>query len=226
MGYKVPDVFSYIDEETELNRYRPSNLKNEIAKNGNVDVNYKIPFDETTTLTVDQSFFYTLLNRPVDEQKNTDGTETLVNKDKPVENYGTQTYVRLMVDELEFYLSYVYTRARKKYDTVRPSFLATPEHNAALMIALDLEDGWRTGLDMSYYGTQIIENNAKTPAYIFTAAMLAKQINKFTIVLNCENIFNYRQKDYMTITGTMPVFKTLWAPVEGRVANISVNYEI
>ncbi len=225
VGYRVPDVFSYIDEETELGFYRESIVKTERAGNVNFDVNYTIPFDKTTSLTFDQSFFYTQLNKPVEKQL-VGGIEKLVNMDKPVESYGAQSYARLVVDELEFYLSYVYTQAAKKYDAVNPSFLATPEHNAAMVIMLDIEDGWRLGIESSYYGKQLIDNNEKSPAYVFAAVMLAKDLGNFTFVLNCENIFDYRQKDYMTLVGTTPVFKTLWAPIDGRVANVSVNYRI
>ncbi len=225
LGYKVPDAFSYIDEETELGIYKESVLKAERAGNVNFDVNYSIPFDKTTTLTLDQSFFYTQLNQPIEKQV-AGGTETLVNMNKPVESYGAQTYARLVVDELEFYLSYVYTHATKKYDSLNPTFLATPEHNAAVMVMLDLEDGWRLGVESSYYGRQLIENNEKSPAYVFAAVMMAKDLGNFTFVLNCENVFDYRQKDYMTLVGTTPVFKALWAPIDGRVANLSVNYHI
>jgi outer membrane receptor for ferrienterochelin and colicins len=225
LGYKTPDVFSYIDEETELKKYRESNVSAEIAKNVNLDFNYTIPYDKVTSITFDQSFFYTRLSKPVEKQA-VGAYETLVNMDKPVESYGAQTYARLAIDEYEIYLSYVYTHAVKKYDSINPSFLATPEHNAAVMVMLDLEAGWRLGLESSFYGRQIIENNAKTPSYVFMAVMLAKEIGCFTFVLNCENLFDYRQKDYMTLVGTTPVFKTLWAPIDGRVVNLSVNVKI
>lgn len=225
LGYKSPDVFSYMDEETDLKRYRESDLSAEIAKNVNLDFNYTIPCDKVTSITFDQSFFYTLLSKPVEKQA-LGINETLMNMDKPIESYGAQTYARLAIDEYEFYLSYVYTHAIKKYDSVNPKFWATPEHNAAAMLMLDLEDGWRLGIESSYYGRQIIENNAKTPSYVFMALMLAKEIGYFTFVLNCENLFDYRQKDYMTLSGTTPVFKTLWAPIDGRVVNLSVNVKI
>jgi outer membrane cobalamin receptor len=226
IGYKVPDVFSYINEETDLKMYRESNIEAEIAKNINLDLNYTLPIDKVTSLTFDQSFFYTILSRPVDKQSNTDNSEILVNKDKPIVSYGAQTYIRFAIDEYELYLSYVYTHVEKLYDSVSPSFFATPQHAAAAMLMFDLEDGWRWGLDISFYGHQLIEHDEKTPSYLFAATMIAKQLGNFTFVLNCENIFDYRQIDYMTLTGTTPIFKTQWAPIEGRVVNFSVNYRI
>ena len=225
-GYKTPELFSYINEEQDLQRVKLFNVRSELSKNINFDINYNIPVAQLSTLTLDQSFFYTILDHPIVSTVDTQNQIILFNADKPVETYGLQTYARLVVDELEFYLSYVFTHATKKYDDKNPVFLATPKHNVACIMMFDLEDGWRTGIDASYIGSQYIENNEKTPAYVFMAAMIAKKIDNFTIVLNCENVFNYRQKNYIAGNSIIPEFKTLWAPIDGRVLNISLNYKI
>ena len=225
-GYKIPDLFSYIDEERDLDKITSYSVKPELSKNVNFDVNYNIPIDKAIALTVDQSFFYTQLNHPVTEKTDAYGKIYLHNEDRPVETFGAQTYSRLVIDEIEFYLSYVYTHATKKYDSQNSLFYATPKHNAACIMLFDLEDGWRTGTDVSYIGNQIIENNEKTPAYVFMAIMLSKKIGSVTLVLNCENVFDYRQKNYVIPTSGIPEFKTLWAPIDGRVFNLSLNYKI
>ncbi len=49
-----------------------------------------------------------------------------------------------------------------------------------------------------------------------------------SIVLNCENLLDYRQSKVENIfNGTMtnPVFKPLWAPIDGRVINLAVKWK-
>ena len=227
MGYKLPDIFSFINEESELDWFRQLKIAPERAENINLDANYTFLYDKVTSLTLDQTFFYTRLNNPVAEYNNSFNV-FLVNENMPVESYGAQTYTRLTIDEYEIYLSYVYTHIRKKYDANNPSFLATPQHTLAAMFMFDLEGGWRWGLDISYYGHQLIEYSETTPAYVFMASMIAKQIGDFTIVVNCENLFDYRQRDFMTLAkdGKTPVYKTLWAPIEGRVFNLAIKYKL
>jgi hypothetical protein len=51
-------------------------------------------------------------------------------------------------------------------------------------------------------------------------------IKKLSLVLNCENFFDYRQTRKENIVyGNIsnPSFKQLWAPVDGRVINLSAR---
>jgi hypothetical protein len=45
-------------------------------------------------------------------------------------------------------------------------------------------------------------------------------------VLNCENILDFRQKDFMIPPIAAPTVKTIWAPIDGRVINFSVNFKL
>jgi iron complex outermembrane receptor protein/outer membrane receptor for ferrienterochelin and colicins len=57
--------------------------------------------------------------------------------------------------------------------------------------------------------------------------MIERKFGKiWTLVVNGENLFDYRQTRYEQIyTGTItnPVFKPLWAPIDGRVINLSLR---
>jgi len=83
-----------------------------------------------------------------------------------------------------------------------------------------LEDKWRFGLEGSYTGKQYRDNETRTPGYLFAAAMIQRNFGKYlSLVLNCENLFDYRQSNHealFTDSITDPVFKPLWAPIDGR----------
>jgi iron complex outermembrane receptor protein/outer membrane receptor for ferrienterochelin and colicins len=57
--------------------------------------------------------------------------------------------------------------------------------------------------------------------------MTQYKIKQFTFVFNVENLFDFKQSDYGKIySGTIanPTFKKLWAPIDGRVFNLSIKY--
>jgi outer membrane receptor for ferrienterochelin and colicins len=228
LGYKIPTIFSYIDEEIDLNRIisNQTELKTETSQGINFDVNYNRQLANKISLTLNQSFFYTLLNQPIVYYVNNRNQVTLSNADKPIETKGLQTYVRLAYGEFELYLSYVYTHAIKKYDVNNPWFLATPEHNLSGTLTYAPSANWRFGLENMLIGPQVIENKEKTPTYDFMAAMIERKFKKVSIVLNGENIFDFRQKNFLIPPITNPSFKTIWAPIDGRVINISVNIKL
>ena len=61
------------------------------------------------------------------------------------------------------------------------------------------------------------------------AVMIEKKFGiKWSVVLNCENLLDERQSKYESLyTGTTanPSFKALWAPIDGRVINISLLFK-
>ncbi|MNT00305.1 hypothetical protein D3C72_1347330 [compost metagenome] len=62
---------------------------------------------------------------------------------------------------------------------------------------------------------------------MFMAAMVERKLGSMiSLVLNAENLLDYRQDNYESLyTGTItsPVFKPLWAPIDGRVINLSIR---
>ena len=74
--------------------------------------------------------------------------------------------------------------------------------------------------------SQFVSDNGQRDGYWFAVFMIQKSIRKFFIVLNCENLFDFRQSKKEAVVlppYTDPVFRPLWAPLEGRIANLSVR---
>jgi len=92
----------------------------------------------------------------------------------------------------------------------------------------EIEGKWRIGLEASYNGYQYREDYSKTPDYLFMAAMVEKKFGpKWSLVLNCENLLDVRQSNYESLYNgpiTDPVFKTLWAPIDGRIVNLCLRF--
>ena len=62
------------------------------------------------------------------------------------------------------------------------------------------------------------------------ALMIERKFGKkLSLVANCENLLDYRQTKQENIIippVNNPTFKQLWAPIDGRVVNLSVRIKL
>ncbi len=75
-------------------------------------------------------------------------------------------------------------------------------------------------------GKQYLEDGTSTRDYILSAAMLNYRYKKISVVLNCENLFNFKEGNYGQLVYppySNPVFSDIWGPLEGRVFNLSLQ---
>ena len=98
------------------------------------------------------------------------------------------------------------------------------------MTALKEFNTWKAGIEASFTGKQHRLDYTETPNYLFIAAMISKNFGEhFSLVLNCENLLDYRQSKKEPLffgSITNPTFYPLWAPIDGRVVNISVKWKL
>jgi len=130
---------------------------------------------------------------------------------------------------LEAYLGYTFTDAKKKYDPLHPYLSLSAKDKYAGIISYEFSKRFRACIEAAYTGKQYLDDGSQTPGYPFVAAMIRYDVGRFSFVLNCENIFDYRQTKKESIVippQTNPTFKQLWAPIDGRVANFSVKINL
>ncbi len=229
-GYKAPNIIAYADAETELNKIVSGRkLDLELSEGVNGDINYTNIFFKKLGVTLNQSFFFTNLKKPVFDSPSADSSGVVYqNADKSIQTKGLQTYARLKYDEFEIYLGYVYTNVKKLYDTKNSMLPVTPQHNFSTTLFYELSR-WRFGIESAYIAGQVDEKYLPVRNYLTFAAMIQYNLKKLTFVLNCENVNDFRQSKYEKIySGTIynPEFHKLWAPIDGRVVNFSVKWDI
>lgn len=232
LGYEVPNALAPQVYDYPLETLLPINVSATQAEKSvgyNLEFNYKKKFEDGNDIFINQAFFLTNINHPVVGKLDGSGNVYFQNMDKPMVSKGFDTYVKASVDEWELYLGYTFTIAENKYLSENQFVPLTPKHRFA-MTALKEFDSWRAGLEASYNGPQHRLDYSQTPGYLFMAAMVSKQIGEhFTLVLNCENLLDYRQSlkeplYYGSISN--PTFNPLWAPIDGRVINFSVKWKL
>ncbi|MDR3652759.1 MAG: TonB-dependent receptor [Paludibacter sp.] len=227
LGYKAPIPVNYLDPEVDLNHLASVNgLRPEHSQGINADFNYQKGFGETN-ITLNQSFFASSISSPIDSLPN-QSKIVLYNANKPVVTYGAQTYSRIKIDELEIYLSYVYTEIKKLYQANQTP-VCTPKHEISNTNIYEMNKHWVFGLENSLIAGQLDQNYHNVPAYYILAAMVQYKTGHFSIVLNGENLLDVRQSRYEKLfDGTIdnPQFHQFWAPIEGRIVNLSVTWKI
>ncbi|WP_460618618.1 hypothetical protein [Hymenobacter ruber] len=92
---------------------------------------------------------------------------------------------------------------------------------------VEFTDNFSAGLEASYIGQQYRSDGSATPGYPLFAALLRYRLDNFTLALNGENVLDYRQtRREKAVLSPLdnPVFRELWAPVEGGVFNVSLTW--
>ncbi|MBL0044817.1 MAG: hypothetical protein IPP33_10635 [Flavobacteriales bacterium] len=82
-------------------------------------------------------------------------------------------------------------------------------------------------MEASWSGQQARTDGSMTRDQIFLAGMVGYTSGRWNLVLNGENVSNTRQTRWEEIvsgTPSRPVFAPLWAPIDGRVINLSLLY--
>jgi outer membrane receptor for ferrienterochelin and colicin len=229
LGYKAPTVFNNDIDERELAGHNLSSLiRTEKSAGANWDINFKHKINNWN-LTVNQMFYVTQIDRPVIADVNGGIYYSYINATKPLNTKGFETYVAAMHNGLEIYLGYTYTIAKQFYNTAQPNVPLSAKSKFATVISNEFSTRFRACIEASYTGKQYLDNGTKTPGYLVAAAMIRYDIKKLSLVLNCENIFDYRQTRKESIVYgsiTNPSFKQIWAPVDGRVINLSARINL
>jgi outer membrane receptor for ferrienterochelin and colicins len=225
-GYRTPDIFSDGNGDFSANNL----AKSETSTGLNFDGNWHTLLFDKVSVTVNQAFYFVNINKPIVGFKSLNGN-FLVNSEGTVKTVGTDTYIRFAYDEIELYLGYNHTLSQNfdsKNTVVNPLYYS-PQDKFAMTIAYDLEGEWRFGIENAWVGNQYVSTLTKAKNYWFFAAMVERKFKRFSLVLNGENLADFRQSRFESLyTGlkTNPQFQSLWAPIDGRVINMSLKINL
>ncbi len=228
LGYKTPTLFSAEIDERDYHYLSGHKIGIQAEKSYgfNYDINYKTKMDEWN-ITFNQTFFYTQIRQPLllDSVSNS-ASFSYYNATQSLLTLGFETYVQAKLDELEIYFGYVHTNARRKYEGAHPHLPLIAGNKLATLVSFEVSDNFRTGLELSYTDKQYLEDGSATSPYVIGAVMIKYVLKKVSLVLNCENLFDYRQSKNNAVAYppyTNPKFPEIWAPLDGRALNLSMQ---
>ena len=232
LGYKAPTIFT---EETERILYRNllpvSTDKNELERSMGVngDINYKTSFaDNRITFSINQLFFYTRVDHPLLLKAVANGGYELQSLQPHLEARGTETNIKLGYKHFKLFLGYTFTHSHIHKDEYYAEMTLTPRHHTNSVLMYEIESKWKLGLEAYYYSPQRLSDGTTGHGYWLCGFMAERIWKHWGLYINFENMLNVRQTNYGSIyTGpvTNPVFKDIYAPLDGFVVNggIKIN---
>ncbi|MDD3078657.1 MAG: TonB-dependent receptor [Paludibacter sp.] len=233
MGYKAPSPFASQLVDYDIEQLQPigNDVVAEKSVGYNLEANYKTTWGDENSFFVNHAFFLTKVDNPIIATEQTNGEVTFANMDKPVISEGFDTYIKADIEGWELYAGYTFTIVKRTYLSDNQFMPLTPKNRFAFTLVRDFDEiGMRFGLEGSYTGSQYRLDATQTPGYYFMAAMIEKRIGKYvSVVLNGENLLDYRQSNVESLyTGSIsnPTFVPLWAPIDGRVINLSLKISL
>ena len=229
-GYKTPNPLVEQNEDYKIEQLQPlpANIAPEKSVGYNAEVNYKLKLDGESSIFINQAFFLTQINNPVIATEMANNEVVFSNAGSNITSKGSDTYIKILLDEWELYAGYTYTDAERNYLSQQKFMPLTPRNHFSFIGTYEIEGEWKFGLEASYSDGQYRDGYTKTTGYPIFAALVEKEFaHHISLVLNCEDLLNFQQgKEESLYTGTItnPTFKPVWAPTDGRVINLSLRW--
>jgi len=226
LGYKLPTIFSTEAEQAGINNIQPlsNTIKAEKSTGGNLDFNYKKQIGDESSINVNQSFFITQINNPLELD-----TFHFVNRSKPIITKGFETNVRLNIDDFQFFVGYSFIDARRKYNTIQSFVPLTPKNKINIDIIYEKEDNFSVAFEGYYLSSMYRDFDTKTRSYFTSGLIAQKHFEHLDLIVNCENIFDVRQTLFENIVIppiSNPTFRQIYAPLDGRVFNVAIRLKL
>lgn len=224
LGYKAPTIFTEESEKLLYKNVLPIDIKankSEKSYGANGDISYRTSFDKVT-FSINQLFFYTYLQNPLFLEPVQDGLYRFINIPGHTNTKGAETNIKLGYDKLGLYLGYTYTNAKVYNKGIISDNPLTPKHRFNSALVYEIEDKWRIGSEIYYFSKQNLSDDSTGRNYWLTGLVAERYWKKFSLYINFENFGDVRQTKFESIyTGTVtnPVFKDIYAPLEGFAVN-------
>jgi iron complex outermembrane receptor protein len=233
LGYKTPTIFSEESERLQYKNVLPvdENInKLERSYGVNADINYKTNLaDGEVSFSINQLFFYTRITDPLLLLPDGTNYRFITIDGGHIDSKGMETNIKLGYGDFKLFLGYTFTKAYlHEMDSKTENFL-TPRHRLNSVLLYELDKKWKMGLEGYYFSQQKLSDGTTGRSYWITGFMAEKLWEKFSLYINFENFLDTRQTRFGSIyTGTIsdPVFKDIYAPLDGFVVNGGIKLRL
>ena len=230
-GYKAPTIFTEESERIQYQNVLPINKSNILEKSygANADVNYRTVFGEKLTFSINQLFFYTFLDNPLTLVTEGIGLYRLENIPGHIDSRGAETNIKLGYGDFKLYLGYTYTDTKVHSGGLYTTKTLTPRDKINAVIFYEADEKWKIGLEGYYFSPQKLGDGTTGRDYWLCGFMAERLWKKMSIYINFENILNMRQTRFETIytgSSTNPVFRDIYAPLDGFVVNGGIKIKL
>lgn len=223
IGYKTPTVFNEEAERQHFQFIQPISQifnRNERSIGGNFDINFRARMGEIG-LTINHLFFYTKLNSPL-VLVNSGNSSSFLNANGFISTKGMETNLRLSYDDFKLFIGYTYADVNTQFNNLKNWFPLTSRHRINNVLMYEKEGKFKIGAEAYFFSPQQLTDGAMGKQYWIFGLMAEKIWNNFSLFINFENFTDTRQTRFDTIyKGSInnPIFRDIYAPVDGFVVN-------
>ena len=225
LGYKTPSVFTEDAERIQFRNVLPidvSTVEAEESIGANFDIDYGTSFSENWFFSINTLFFYTKINNPLVLTPASGGLLEFQQPNGWVDSKGVETNIKLSYGDLKLFVGYTLADVNQHYNQATNTLPLVAKHRLNNVLMYEVEEKLKIGLEAYYFGPQKLNDGTTSRDYWLTGFMVEKLWEQFSLFINFENFIDTRQSKFGPIyTGTItnPVFKDIYAPVDGFVIN-------
>ena len=146
-----------------------------------------------------------------------------------IDSRGMETNVKLGYSDFKLFLGYTFTKAYLHQGVFEVENFLTPRHRVNAVLFYEVHEKWKLGLEGYYFSRQNLSDGDSGKPYWITGFMAEKLWEKLSLYINFENFLDTRQTRFGSIyTGTIdnPVFKDIYAPLDGFVINGGIKLRL
>ena len=232
LGYKSPTVFTEDAERLQFRNVLPVNIENTEAEQsigGNLDFNYRTSLNSEMTFSVNTLFFYTRILKPLVLTQDGNGFYEFLQPDGFIDTKGIETNVKLTYNDFKLFVGYTLADVNQQMNGVKSAFPLVAKHRLNNVLMYEIEEKLKIGLEAYYFSKQKLNDGGTGNDYWICGLMVEKLWERFSVFINFENLLDTRQTKFGSIyTGTItnPVFRDIYAPVDGFVINGGIKLRL
>jgi len=233
LGYKAPSVFTEDAERIQFRNVLPIDVNNTRAERSygtSFDINYRTGlFDNTVSLSINQLFFYTRVEHPILLTQLTNGDLQYAQPPGDLNTKGIETNIKLTYNQFKLFVGYTFADVMQHTNETRAAYPLVSRNRLNNVLMYEIEDQWKIGAEAYYFSPQKLNDGTTGKGYWTTGFMVEKLWKNFSLFINFENLTDTRQTRFDTIyTGsiTNPVFRDIYAPLDGFVVNGGIKLKL
>lgn len=233
LGYKAPSVFTEDAERIQFRNVLPvdaTGMHAERSYGFNADMNYRTGlFDDKMSFSINQLFFYTRIEKPILLTQLSNGNLQYQQPPGDLNTKGIETNVKLTYNQLKLFVGYTYADVMQHTGNLMQAYPLVSKHRLNNVLIYEAEGKLKVGIEAYYFSPQQLNDGTSGRGY-WTAGLMAEKIwQRFSVFVNFENLTDTRQTKFGSIyTGsiTNPVFRDIYAPLDGFVVNGGVKFKL
>jgi outer membrane receptor for ferrienterochelin and colicins len=233
LGYKAPTVFTEDAERIQFRNVLPIDVKNTTAERSygaSYDLNYRTGlFDDKVSFSINQLFFYTRIEKPILLASLPNGNLQYQQPRGDLNTKGFETNVKLTYADFKLFIGYTLADVMQHTGDNIAVYPLVSKHRLNNVLVYEIENKLKIGLEAYYFSPQRLNDGTTGRGYWTTGLMAEKIWDRFSLFINFENLTDTRQTKFDTIyTGsiTNPVFKDIYAPLDGFVINGGIKIRL